>query len=156
MRAGLSSAHPLQSYHYTEHRMTAQAGPSRPSYTGTLSGFHELFIPRLKSNSPPCHPLLVRFRELDGRVCKWRVGLFSKQLAAYGLNTKGAIPATNCDSIMPEKPEIWINWYEIEMFGCHQGHVEDILGPVSWKESDNCSKPEDLSTYVIFLLFSSS
>ena len=128
----------------------------REIYDATLSGAQARpFVPRLRSDPSPYHPLpksLVEFREREGREeRKRRLRALWKQLPGPGSNVHiGKAMSTKDRALLtPEKAEAMKHIYEDELLQTCRSHVSGHgTSPVDWKEFKNYAEAKEVGKYV--------
>lgn len=128
----------------------------REIYDTTLSGAQDRpFVPRLRSDPSPYHPLpksLVEFREREGREeRKRRLRALWKHLPGpeSHVDSRKAMSAKDRALLTPEKAEAMKHMYEDELLRTCGGHVSShATSPVDWKEFKNYAEAKEVGKYI--------
>lgn len=143
----------------------SEKGPSsRDLYDDTLSGAQDRpFVPRLKSDSTPYHPLphsLVEFREQEGRANR-KARLRELWLRLPPLephspehedpNASGSSIVKDYASLTPERAKKIRNMYEQELAG---SCGNETPGRIPWKQFVAYAQDKEVGEYVTLALSS--
>lgn len=137
-----------------------QARPTaRETFETSCSGAQARpFIPRLRSDPPPYHPLpksLVEFREREGREERKKLlRQLWQQLPKpeyYVPNPEKVLSSTDRSSLNPEEAEELRHMYVEELLGTCGRHVSgNTVGPVDWKAFREYAEAKEAGTVIRF------